>query len=291
VTTVLLLAVCALAGAPSITWATMMLYVGGQVPFPSSPPISSALYTANPATANLSRVGQMSYPSGVVPAAFGIGGQLATSPAGDLYGSDSRSLFRLDPLNAAATYIGDLGPGMRCMTFSPNGTLYAQDLSGAIYSVNTQTAARTLVSSGIPTFNDIEFSPSGTMYGIDFESIYTLDLGTASATFFGQFSQGQMRKAAFSSSGILYASDNASLYTVDLSTFVSTNPYPVVSTTKIAAFAETINGSPTATHVYDLAFVPVPEAGSLALLAIGAACLLVGACLRRGRNRRTAAAH
>lgn len=73
---------------------------------------------------------------------------IAFSPSGDLYGIDLRTLYRIDPDTARITFIGLMNTSRaNALTFSPDGTLYTADLDGQFWTVDTSNGRTTLVGN------------------------------------------------------------------------------------------------------------------------------------------------
>jgi hypothetical protein len=71
---------------------------------------------------------------------------IAFDPSGNLYGITFGSLYKINPTNASASFIGNLNTSANSLVFDISGTLYTANSS--LYTVNTATGATTLVGSG-----------------------------------------------------------------------------------------------------------------------------------------------
>ncbi len=108
----------------------------------------------------------------------GIGGvvEIAFNPqTGALYGlSNGGSLYTLNPLTAASTFIGNTGNVVRGMACSPDGTLYGFTDMGKLYRIDPTTGGTTAVGgSGNPVpgysiMEDATFTQTGELYSLEF---------------------------------------------------------------------------------------------------------------------------
>ena len=91
---------------------------------------------------------------------------IAISPSGVLYGIDDTSdLYRIDPVSAAATYIGYVGAVVNGLVVATDGTIYASGFD-SLYAINPTTGAGSRVgnNTGFGSEGDLAFSSSGVLY-------------------------------------------------------------------------------------------------------------------------------
>jgi PEP-CTERM motif len=254
---------------------------------------AGVLYTVNPFTAAFTSVG----PITTGAAAIGMTG-LAFDPLnGALYGITGlespnfpRSLVTINPATGAATVLGTLTStfgttGLTDISFQSDGTLFGISPS-TLYTINLGTGALTSIgSTGLnPPGGGLAFNPSGTLYsaGIATGTVDTLSTSTGARTVGPTMtgaphagSLGAMMALGFSSSNTLYAANSAreqngaTITTVNL---VTINPATGV-VTDIGALLGNVDA---------LAFSPVPEPSSIALLGLGA--IIAGFLQRRSRR-------
>ncbi len=88
------------------------------------------------------------------------------SLSGVLYGVDDTSdLYRINPVNAQARYIGGVGAVVNGLVVASNGTIYASG-NHSLYIVNPASGAGTRVgkNTGFSSSGDLAFSSNGTLY-------------------------------------------------------------------------------------------------------------------------------
>ncbi|HKO50175.1 MAG TPA: hypothetical protein VJV79_20735 [Polyangiaceae bacterium] len=118
---------------------------------------SGALFLVDPATAQLSEVGEFT-------SAFGANG-LTEAPDGTLYASVGSNLYRVDPSSAATDLVGSFGPDISSsgdLVWGPLGAVFLSDYeqgSDRLVSLNPLTAAGTPIgSTGISSVYGLSFS-------------------------------------------------------------------------------------------------------------------------------------
>ncbi len=94
-----------------------------------------------------------------------------------------------DTNTVVRTYATDPGVWAKQMAFDPYGVLYLVSQDDDLYIIDTGTGDLTLVGTitGLETgpygrTGDMTFAPDGTLYIFTYSSLYTVDLGTLSAT-------------------------------------------------------------------------------------------------------------
>lgn len=208
------------------------------------------------------------------------------------------SLVTIDPNTGQVTVIGSLSPAISDISFASDGTLYGFQ-AGMPYSLATidpTTGNETTIgNANIPDFTvggGLAFSPSGTLYLSATGATGTLDtldrttgtrtpghtLSGAPNDFGGPLGNGTLNALAFDSAGTLFASnsDNGGAGTDASVELVTINLTPDV------------NGNLDITDLFGLpnntdaiAFAPIPEPSTSALLAIGLVAVLCLAARRR----------
>ena len=91
---------------------------------------------------------------------------IALSPSGALWGIDDTSAFyRIDPVSAAATYIGRVGTVVNGLVVGSDRTIYASGFQ-SLYTINPATGAGTRVggNTGFGSEGDLAFSSNGVLY-------------------------------------------------------------------------------------------------------------------------------
>ena len=256
---------------------------------------AGVLYTVNPNTAAFTQVA----PILVGGSPIGMTG-LAFNPLnGVLYGVTGlespnfvRNLVTINPATGAATVVGvildpDFGSslGLTDLSFRSDGTLFGISPS-EMYTINLSNAALTTIG---PTGENVPggglaFSPSGALFsaGKATGTLDTLNTSTGARTVGPTLTNsphagdlGAMTALAFNSAGTLFGSDSdraqngATTVAVDLVT-INTATGVV---TNVGVLPNDIDA---------IAFSPVPEPSSLALVAIGAG--IVGYLRHRRRH-------
>jgi hypothetical protein len=258
---------------------------------------SSHLYTINPSNgAVLSTVGTVMVAGNAVP----ISGLTFDPTDGVLFGTTNQGattkLVTIDPANAQATAVGTIGFSFQGLAFSPGGVLYGYSKAGitgnpsfpneSLYTINTSTAAATVVGpSGFTNTqgDGMAASSSGTIFFSGNQSngqLSVLSPSNGTASTFANLTGGPATAApikglSFDESGNLFGIYNGS--SVDLLEIGTTPVGGSVTITDLGPISPSAPSPLTA-----LAFQPVPEPGSLALLS--SAVVAVGWFVRRPQN-------
>lgn len=145
------------------------------------------IYTVNTATAATTLVTTVSSPHP------GVTQNLAFSPSGVLYGSESVQLYTINLGTGAATATGSVRypPDDNGLAFAPNGILYGVGgpLPETLYTINPTTNAVTYISASTPCWVGLTFAVDGNLYctGRDLNNraglLYQLNPATGVATF------------------------------------------------------------------------------------------------------------
>ena len=227
----------------------------------------------------------------------------------DLYGSGYTQLISIDKTTGAGTAIGATGHQLPDIAFAPDGTLYGwSQIPGGPYPAGLDALVSIDLSTGAATqVGGAEYYTASTGLGIDpttgkawmktsqggaSDSIWSIDLSTGLTVPVGdpsgdgpRFLEGATtgpvvhNMLAFDKDGVLYSglrfgpqgSSGFQLYTIDLG-----EAYPSATDASV-----TFLGSNRLPYISGIAFEPVPEPGSLVLVAATA-----GAALLWRRRRR-----
>lgn len=150
----------------------------------------SQLYSVNPVPSGAdSLVGTIRTSAGAEPVITDI----ATSPAGLLYGASFGSLYEIDAASAEATQFGSgFGiSGVNALAFDTSGNLFGATVSGKFLSIDSSTGSASEIGSygsGFGSSGDLDFSPNGTLFatvnspGLSNDLLVTVDVNDGSAT-------------------------------------------------------------------------------------------------------------
>jgi gliding motility-associated-like protein len=95
---------------------------------------------------------------------------IAFNPNGNLYGITATSLYIIDTLTAATTFIGTHNTGVTALTSDNNGNMYAATSSGNFYTINVATGAATFIGTMLSgAAGDLAFF-DGDLYMADINS-------------------------------------------------------------------------------------------------------------------------
>lgn len=189
---------------------------------------------------------------------------IAFSPSGVLYASDSFRLFRVDAASGASTLIGDMGTFVNGMTFL-GSTLYASGFQ-ALYTIDPATGTSQLVgSTGFLSSGDLEYF-AGALYMTavmddSSDGLVRLDPLTGQGTLIGLIGYPQVLGLAAGPGGLFGFIGAGFALSIDPATGAGTN----LGVEYVPA--------------YGAAAQPVPEPGALFLL--GSGLLLLVRSLRR----------
>ena len=135
-------------------------------------PVDGTLYFSVRARVQTALLGRHRYRHGDVRyqhhAGGGPGGGIlqnfAFSAAGDLFGSESFSLYKGTVSSGMASFVGTGSPGEDdALAFAADGTLYAVDGLSLFYRIDPGTGAKTNIS-GTPCWVSLTFFTDGNLY-------------------------------------------------------------------------------------------------------------------------------
>lgn len=164
---------------------------------------SDSLYTLNPRTLGVVRVGPFLWPSDGNDHRMT---DIAVNAAGDIWGITFGALYRVDPMTARCTYVADFaGRTVNGLSFIPadefiGGTeqLIAADRSGIVYRVDTVTGRATQYGSfgnGVGSSGDIvsvvNAGTFATVVSGGLEYLARINPQTGAATLIGQTFQSE----------------------------------------------------------------------------------------------------
>lgn len=237
------------------------------------------LLTLSTVDGTSSLVGSFDIPGGMAGLTYdGDQDILYGSSVGDFVTPGKENLYRIDRATGAATLIGPLGvSGMGSLTYV-NGVLYGASTGdgtpeSSLYRINTTTGAATLIGNiGVWGFggrvSGMAFNPyNNTLYGClnffgpDVGGIVSIDIVTGRGTLL--FNTRPFQGLSFHpETGVLYGIHNGfgiqpdSLSTIDL----NSQTMSLVGLTGLGSGL-------------DLAFVPIPEPSTLAIISLAFALI------------------
>lgn len=233
---------------------------------------SRALYEIDQNTGAKTQIGTVSSNAGTT------GGLAYDAASGTMWLTSTSldSLFTLDVATGTATLVGAYGDSAVVMHgleyHSGNGKLYAfsSHNTGTFYEVNKLTGAATQVggTSGTSSFQNLGYnSATGVMYmtsggrtgGVQ-ELFHSIDVATGVVTDIGALS------GPTNANGLAFNSDNGQMYMVD-------NTTDSFYTINMATGAATLVGSTGAGNLLGMAYIPVPEPGTMVALGLGIVAL------------------
>jgi hypothetical protein len=147
---------------------------------------------------------------------------IAFDTQGRLFGVTIESaLFRIDPGNAIATIVGELGvSGINSLVFGADGRLFAA--GDRLYTLNPATGQASVVGNGGTPYlssGDLAFV-NGALYlssgGADGDMLLRLNTGTGAATLVGPIGIGDVFGMATHNSTSLYAVSHTSVYNLNV---------------------------------------------------------------------------
>ncbi len=145
---------------------------------------------------------------------------IAISPWGELYGVSGTSLYRINQTNAHTVFVGTFAPTSTAMTalgFNADGTLYAGDSTGAVYTLDPQTAKATRTSFQLPgAVSDLVAAPDGvTMDAVTPTSLVSFKTATQPVTTLSNVTDPTIQGLADPHNGFLYAFGGTAVSTID----------------------------------------------------------------------------
>jgi hypothetical protein len=197
---------------------------------------------------------------------------LTFNNTGDLFAVEGNSIVEITPEGVQSTYATGIPGGINYLAFDSAGNLFVTtEVQPRIYEVALDGTVGTFVTGEPGTRGAMAFDSEGDLFIARGNDIYEYmnSNGTLNSTpVLFSSSLDNATELVFDSAGDLFESDNG---TGDINEFI--NDDGTLSSTPVV-FASGLD------EPYGLAFAPVPEPSSLALLAIGTAALLI----RRRKN-------
>lgn len=162
---------------------------------------NSTLYQFNPVTGSaISTVAISPTRGSIVSIAYDSSANVVYGTTATVFGAPANSLYRINPVSGAATFIGDFGiSALYGLAFNPlDGFLYGtngdEGTISSLYRIDTANASPTLIgSTGVDGVYDIAFRPGDNALFISSVGeglIYTADIATAAASLVGSFGLG-----------------------------------------------------------------------------------------------------
>jgi len=152
---------------------------------------------------------------------------IAFDPFGNLFGIGFGGIYSINPVTAAATFIGLHGINTgNALVFGSDGTLYAAGAGSMnLYTVNTGTgAAASLGNMGFASAGDLAFNGGNLYLASTANQLVRVDLGNlANTAAIGLFGVSNMFGLA-SSGGVLYGVADTTVYTINTGTGAAANP-------------------------------------------------------------------
>ena len=224
-----------------------------------------ALYTLDISTGARTQIGTVSANAGTTA---GLAYDMAHNIV-YLTSSSTDSLYSLNLATGAATLIGAYGDAavvMHGLEYDDaTGILYGvSSHNNGLYNINPLTGVATLIgTSGLTSFTNLGYnSTTNQMFATNSgtDSFYSMNLATGGATLIGALN------GPTNPNGLAYNPDNQMLYLVD-------NNTDSLYTINLATGAANLIGSTGTGNFLGLAYIPIPEPGSVMLLGLGGAIL------------------
>lgn len=212
---------------------------------------------------------------------------IAFDPDGNLFGITFSSLFSINPLTAASTFIGNHSvPGGNALVFGTNGTLYAAGFSStSLYTINPASGASTnLGNMGFTSGGDLAFVGDDFYLADGGSNLVSVDLSNLSnSSAIGPFGIGSVFGIATSES-TLFGVGGTQIFMVDVATGAGSG---------VVNFGGQGLGSAFGQSFYDESGAPGPGPGpnpnpiplpASALMLLGALGMAGFACRPRRRE-------
>jgi hypothetical protein len=186
---------------------------------------------------------------------------VAVSSTGEIIAASNSyptNFYKIDPANGQTTFLGG-NNGSQCsyihgLSFDASGTLYAMDLCGGLYTVNTSNGALSQInnSSGGPR-SGLQFDPvDGQLWACNTNGIYKMDKNTGAVTYIGSTGFNQVSDIIFDASGNMYGisgggSGTNQLFSINKTTGQGT----AIGYTGVANIAGLGGGGKSYTYLWD----------------------------------------